>query len=984
MPLPRSRMDRVLLLLFGLFGLIGVAVLFSFFRFYALHQEFLSANFDSVHNTRALLKSEVLINRSLAELRLALANPERDATKLRPAASYLASAIAQQKTSADAQSEPQLELRQKMEQQLSILRKAQAAVEAGQPIAVDELQPAVSILRTVARDLAESERDRWGNLSTLNAELTRRMAQISLHITASGVIVLFLMGLLGFLLIQKHRMQTQHSGEMLIAQREISRALGEQQVILENADVGIGYISLSHEAERQISSVNAKMCEIFGYSAQELIGSSTAILFPSREDFEKVGQLYFPVLARGGTYRFESHFRRKDGSLFWCSATGRAIDSNDLSKGAIWIYDDITERRMLQDNLERSLAEREAILLTSPIGLLFARDRRIVWANDKFFEMLGYSPEELIGNTGRTYFISDDQYEFVGAASRAAFGRGETYIAEFQVKRRDGRMIWGRFMANSMDPGNPDQAVLWSAEDITRQRAAEAELEALKESLERTLAEREAILRNTPIGLFATRNRHIIWGNPKFFDIVGYPPEELIGESAKVYFMHEEDFERVGRESVDAFIRGETFNTEQYFRRKDGAVIWARCSGNALNAKDIGEGVMWTLDDLTLQREAEERFRLIYAEQRATLENATVGIAFVRDGQVVRCNRWLEGILGYDEGSLIGAPTARWTDDPEHPLDHWVDQIVRQGATFSVDLRLVRQAGDEIWCSVQATALDPDDLGRGSIWVVQDISARKYAETEMQKAKESAESANRAKSSFLANMSHELRTPLNAIIGYSEILIEEMLEDHFESHIADLEKVRSSGKHLLGLINDILDLSKIEAGRMEVYLESFSIEPMVQEVAGTVTPMVEKNQNRLDLQFASGLEDMVSDATKVRQILLNLLSNAAKFTERGKVELKAWRDVEYIHFVVTDSGIGMTTEELSRLFREFTQADASTTRRYGGTGLGLAISRHFCTMLGGDIQVESTVGVGSVFRVKLPIDSRRRLTERSGRETQHA
>jgi PAS domain S-box-containing protein len=250
-----------------------------------------------------------------------------------------------------------------------------------------------------------------------------------------------------------------------------------------------------------------------------------------------------------------------------------------------------------------------------------------------------------------------------------------------------------------------------------------------------------------------------------------------------------------------------------------------------------------------------------------------------------------------------------------------------------------------------------------------EIAERKRAEIALQEALHKAEAASRAKSTFLANMSHELRTPLNAIIGYSEIIEEEALEAGFDNLIPDTQKVQTAGKHLLTLINDILDLSKIEAGRMELYLENFNLGNLVEEVVATLYPLVEKNRNQLQVDCPIDLGFMYADLTKVRQILFNLLSNALKFTEGGTVVLSATReltgDSEWVYLRVSDTGIGMSAQQQQGLFQPFMQGDASTTRKYGGTGLGLAISRLFCQMMGGDIILESEVGIGSTFTVQL-------------------
>ncbi|MEX0677762.1 MAG: response regulator [Pirellulales bacterium] len=252
----------------------------------------------------------------------------------------------------------------------------------------------------------------------------------------------------------------------------------------------------------------------------------------------------------------------------------------------------------------------------------------------------------------------------------------------------------------------------------------------------------------------------------------------------------------------------------------------------------------------------------------------------------------------------------------------------------------------------------------------------KHAVEEAEEAREQAQEASKTKSAFLANMSHELRTPMNAIIGYSEMLLEESADTGEKWMEPDLQKILSSAKHLLQLINDILDLSKIEAGRMTVFLEPVDIAQTAKDVAATIEPLVAKNANVFELVCPPDAGSMRTDLTKLRQTLFNLLSNACKFTENGKVTLQITRRADHmVSFAVTDSGIGMTPEQQGKLFGEFVQADASTTRKYGGTGLGLAISRKFCRLLGGDITVESTPGHGSTFSAILPVEAKEPAVE---------
>jgi signal transduction histidine kinase/CheY-like chemotaxis protein/HAMP domain-containing protein len=259
--------------------------------------------------------------------------------------------------------------------------------------------------------------------------------------------------------------------------------------------------------------------------------------------------------------------------------------------------------------------------------------------------------------------------------------------------------------------------------------------------------------------------------------------------------------------------------------------------------------------------------------------------------------------------------------------------------------------------------------GGGTVAVYSDITELRQQNLELEEARELSEVANRTKSQFLANMSHELRTPLNAIIGYSEILQEDAADNGQEQLIPDLKKIEGAGRHLLGLINDILDLSKVEAGKMDVFIEDVDISSLLDEVKSIITPLVAKNGNRLDLRIGDNLGNMRTDRTKVKQCLLNVLSNASKFTQDGKLTVEVLRlekDRPTIQMTISDTGIGMSEEQLGRLFQAFSQADASTTKKFGGTGLGLAITRHFCRLLGGDISVASRIGEGSTFTIVLP------------------
>ena len=298
---------------------------------------------------------------------------------------------------------------------------------------------------------------------------------------------------------------------------------------------------------------------------------------------------------------------------------------------------------------------------------------------------------------------------------------------------------------------------------------------------------------------------------------------------------------------------------------------------------------------------------------------------------------------------------------PKGRDDAWIaERLARHHAASETHIQR-RSDGRWIQVSERKTA------NGGVVAIYADITEMKQHEAELAAARDAADEANRTKSSFLANMSHELRTPLNAIIGYSEILQEDAADKDDKAPIDDLQKIESAGRHLLGLINNILDLSKIEAGKMDVFIEAVDIQALVKEVLSIVKPLADKSENVIEVICPADIGSFRSDQTKVKQCLLNLLSNANKFTSKGTLTLTVAREGgSQVCFRVSDTGVGMTQEQLGRLFQAFSQADASTTKRFGGTGLGLAITKHFCTMLGGDVTVESTPGKGSTFTIRLP------------------
>ena len=429
-------------------------------------------------------------------------------------------------------------------------------------------------------------------------------------------------------------------------------------------------------------------------------------------------------------------------------------------------------------------------------------------------------------------------------------------------------------------------------------------------------------------------------------------PQEVIARAAALSLELDTTITPGFEALVFKALRGIEDIYELTYIRKDGSRFPAIVSVTALrDAQGASIGYLLIGTDNTARKQAEEKLRWTEESFRLMVESVTDYAIVMLDpeGLVVSWNAGAERIKGYSAEEIVGQHFSRFypqediqSGKPQRDLD-----VVAAKGQFEDEGWRVRQDGSAFWANVVFTAIrDQSGHLRGFAKLTRDLTEPMKIEATLTKAKEAADAANQAKSAFLATMSHELRTPMNAILGYSEILMEDAQEKGQEDFIPDLEKIHASGNHLLSLINNILDLSKIEAGKMDLFLESFGISRVIEDVVSTVRPLVEKNANTLQVHCAADLGTMHADLTKVRQSLFNLLSNACKFTENGTITLEASREllggVDWIKFSVSDTGIGMAPEQMEKLFQPFVQGDASTSRKFGGTGLGMTITHRFC------------------------------------------
>jgi len=531
-----------------------------------------------------------------------------------------------------------------------------------------------------------------------------------------------------------------------------------------------------------------------------------------------------------------------------------------------------------------------------------------------------------------------------------------------------------------------------------RTAAERNQAEAALRQSETTL---RSVLKAAPVGICIMKDRVFQSANDFWYEIIGYTEAELLGQTTRRLYESEEEYERVGRELYTEVPKRGLISVETRLRRGDGAFRDVILTTAPLNPYDPSAGNVVAIHDVTERKRTEAARRESERKYRELVQLAnSIILRWTPDGRILFLNEFGQRFFGYTEAEICGrhviGTLVPETESNGRNLSPLMEEICANPTAFEQSVNEnMRRNGERVWIAWTNKAV-PAKQGQVAeiLSIGTDITARRRAEeairevnvslerrvaertAELALARDRAEGADRTKSAFLATMSHELRTPLNSIIGFTGLLLRGLAGPLNAEQTKQLRMVKDSGQHLLALINDVLDISKIEAGQIEIANAPFDLPESIQKVVQTVTPLANKKQLPLIAQIAPDVSRITSDRRRVEQILLNLLSNAIKFTEQGEVTLTAeivpGMPRSALRISVADTGLGIKRENLDKLFQPFRQLDTGLTRQHEGTGLGLAICKRLVERLGGTITVESEWGKGSTFQCTLPIDPERK------------
>jgi PAS domain S-box-containing protein len=748
-------------------------------------------------------------------------------------------------------------------------------------------------------------------------------------------------------------------------QKRLEQQLREQQVYNRGLIESSVDAMLTVDPDLTITDVNEQMVRLSGYSREQLVGTAFQDYFTEPASASAGVR---KTLAEGFVTNYELTLRSRHRREILVSFNASVFkDTAGNIRGIFAVARDVTEQRRLEEQLRESQHYNRGLIESSVDALVtVGPDVAITDVNEQMIRLTGYSREELIGSSFQDYFTEPDR---AAGGVRQTLGEGSVTNYELVLKSKGGKRTVVSFNAGTFrDTAGRVAGILAAARDITQQKRLQEQLRD-QQNYNRSLIEAsvDALMTVDPNGIITDVNDQTA-------KLAGYNRKQLVGSPFVEYFT---DAERAKAGVKKTFDEGVVTNYELIVRSKTGRKI--PVSFNAAVFRDAGgavQGILAAARDITQQKQIEHELREQQTYTRGLIES-NIDALMTTDplGIITDVNRQMIEITGGTREELVGTPFKDYFTDPKRAEDG-IRKVLAEDRVTNYELTLRDKAGKETVVSYNATTFrGADGRLRGVFAAARDITEHKALEEQLRKKNEElveqyqrVQEANRLKSEFLANMSHELRTPLNGIIGFAELMHDAKVGPVSTDQKEYLGDILTSSKHLLQLINDVLDLAKVESGKMEFRPEALDVGRVVSEVKDVLRTLAAQKRIKIESHIEPGLDAISSDIGKLKQVLYNYLSNALKFSpDEGKVmvRVKPENGTDF-RIEVEDHGIGIKAEDMGRLFVEFQQLDASTAKKYPGTGLGLALTKRIIEAQGGRVGARSAPGQGSVFYAVLP------------------
>ena len=778
--------------------------------------------------------------------------------------------------------------------------------------------------------------------------------------------------------LKKHRdhledLVAERTAELKENQQRLAQAEERSRMLLESAGQGIFGVG----EDGLVNFINPAGLSMLGFAAEEVIGQRIHPLIhhthPDGTPYPLEECPMHHTLTRGTIgKRDDEVLWRKDGTSFQVEYNSVPISKDGAITGSVVVFSDITERKQAEQELQKLSS---AIEQSQVSVVITASDGTIEYVNRKFTEVTGYSFEEAVGQNPRVLNAGIQSAEFY-KNMWDTIKAGKVWEGEFANKKKTGEIFWENAIISPLR--NKEKQITHFVavkEDTTERRQA---AEALKNS-EQRLAQ---IINFLPDPTMVTDNEGtVLTWNQAMENLTGVKAEDMVGKGNFEYAL---PFYGERRPILIDLVKNWNAEYEKNYLsvKKDGENLISESYHPSLGGKEVylhgtagliydaaGEvaGAIESLRDVTEKKKADDIIRESEERLSNILKTTNEGFWLIdTDDITLDVNDAMCEILQRQREDVVGHSINDFLDEKNIKVVREQEKIRGEGETGLYEVSISRPDGTSVPCLVNAAPLlDADGNKIGSFGMFTDITERKQMEDELIDAKHTAIEANKAKGDFLANMSHEIRTPMNAVIGMTHLALKTELTAKQQDY---LHKIHSSANSLLGIINDILDFSKIEAGKMDMESVDFNLDDVLDNLANLVTVKAQEKED-LEVLFATAQDVprfLVGDPLRLGQVLINLANNAVKFTDTGEIVVstelvKKNKDRISLKFSVSDTGIGLTEEQAGKLFQSFTQADTSTTRKYGGTGLGLTISKRLVEMMNGEIWVESEPGQGSTF-----------------------